>query len=170
VTDFLDEKRREINDRLAELKPLIDEYTRLEAAATALAGVRGSAPAAARANATAAPAAPAKRGPGRPRGSKSRTTTGKRRGRPPGRKTETAAAPAAAATTAATPRRRAGRRKGSGTRAAQALSFVTGQPGITIPELAAKMGIKQNYLYRVLPGLEQEKKIKKQGRGWHPQS
>jgi hypothetical protein len=160
VTDFLDEKRREINDRLAELKPLIDEYTRLEAAATALAGVRGSAPAAARASATAAPAAPAKRGPGRPRGSKSRTTTGKRRGRPPGRKTETAAAtatPAAAATTAATPRRRAGRRKGSGTRAAQALSFVTGQPGI-----------KQNYLYRVLPGLEQEKKIKKQGRGWHP--
>jgi hypothetical protein len=35
-------------------------------------------------------------------------------------------------------------------------SFVQGQPGITIPELAAKMGIKQNYLYRVLPGLEQE--------------
>jgi hypothetical protein len=173
VTDFLDEKRREINDRLAELKPLIDEYNRLEAAATALAGVRGSTPAAARASAT--PAAPAKRGPGRPRGSKSRTTTGKRRGRPPGRKTETAAAATATATpaattTAATTRRRAGRRKGSGTRAAQALSFVTGQPGITIPELAAKMGIKQNYLYRVLPGLEQEKKIKKQGRGWHPQS
>ena len=56
-------------------------------------------------------------------------------------------------------KRRAGRRKGSGTRAAQALSFVQGQPGITIPELAAKMGIKQNYLYRVLPGLEQEGKI-----------
>jgi hypothetical protein len=168
VTDFLDEKRREINDRLAELKPLIDEYNRLEAAATALAGVRGSAPAGARASAsaTAAPAAPAKRGPGRPRGSKSRTTTGKRRGRPPGRKT--AAATATTTETATAAPRRAGRRKGSGTRAAQALSFVTGQPGITIPELAAKMGIKQNYLYRVLPGLEQEKKIKKQGRGWHP--
>jgi hypothetical protein len=174
VTDFLDEKRREINDRLAELKPLIDEYNRLEAAATALAGVRGSAPASrASSTAAAAPAAtaaPAKRGPGRPRGSK--TTTGKRRGRPPGSKNAktTAAAPAAEATStaAATPRRRAGRRKGSGTRAAQALQYVTGQPGITIPELAAKMGIKQNYLYRVLPGLEQEKKIKKQGRGWHP--
>jgi hypothetical protein len=166
VTDFLDEKRREINDRLAELKPLIDEYTRLEAAATALAGVRGSSGAA---SSPAAPAAPARRGPGRPRGSKSRTTTGtKRRGRPPGSKKKAeATTPAAATTTAATPRR-AGRRKGSGTRAAQALSFVSGQPGITIPELAAKMGIKQNYLYRVLPGLEQEKKIKKQGRGWHP--
>jgi hypothetical protein len=156
VTDFLDEKRREINDRLAELKPLIDEYNRLEAAATALAGVGGNAAASRAAAAPAAPAAPVRRGPGRPRGSKSRKTT-----------TTTAAAPASAG---ATPRRRAGRRKGSGTRAAQALSFVTGQPGITIPELAAKMGIKQNYLYRVLPGLEQEKKIKKQGRGWHPAS
>jgi len=29
------------------------------------------------------------------------------------------------------------------------------------------MGIKQNYLYRVLPGLEQENKIEKKGRGWH---
>jgi hypothetical protein len=163
VTDFLDEKRREISDRLAELKPLIDEHNRLEAAAKALAGVRGSAPAS---SAAAAPAAPAKRGPGRPRGSKSRTTTGKRRGRPPGRPKAEAAT--ATATATATPRRRAGRRKGSGTRAAQALSFVKGQPGITIPELAAKMGIKQNYLYRVLPGLEQEKKIKKTGRGWHP--
>jgi hypothetical protein len=167
VTDFLDEKRREINDRLVELKPLIDEYTRLEAAATALAGVGGSAPRAATA-ATAAPAAaaPAKRGPGRPRGSKSRAT-GARRGRPP--KAATAAEATSTTTAAAaTPRRRAGRRKGSGTRAAQALTFVKGQPGITIPELAAKMNIKQNYLYRVLPGLEQEKKIKKQGRGWHP--
>jgi hypothetical protein len=164
VTDFLDEKRREINDRLAELKPLIDEYTRLEAAATALAGVGGSAPRAAAAPATPAAAAPARRGPGRPRGSKSRTT-GARRGRPPKAATATETT---STTTAAAPRRRAGRRKGSGTRAAQALSFVTGQPGITIPELAAKMGIKQNYLYRVLPGLEQEKKIKKQGRGWHP--
>ena len=43
-----------------------------------------------------------------------------------------------------------------------------GQPGITIPELAAKMGIKQNYLYRVLPGLEQEKKVEKKDRGWYP--
>ncbi|HEY8303686.1 MAG TPA: hypothetical protein VIG42_03755 [Solirubrobacteraceae bacterium] len=163
MTDFLDEKRREINDRLAELKPLIDEYNRLEAAATALAGVGGSS---SRAAAPAATAAPVRRRPGRPKGSTSRTATGRRRGRPPGSKNKTTAA--ATTATAATPRRRAGRRKGSGTRAAQALSFVTGQPGITIPELAAKMGIKQNYLYRVLPGLEQEKKIKKQGRGWHP--
>jgi hypothetical protein len=141
---------------MAELKPLIDEYNQLDAAARALAGVGGSR------TSSSTPATSVRRGPGRPRGSKSRTT-GARRGRPPKAATAAPSAPAA-------PRRRAGRRKGSGTRAAQALEFVTGQPGVTIPELAAKMGIKQNYLYRVLPGLEQEKKIKKRGRGWHPAS
>jgi hypothetical protein len=45
VSDFLDDKRKEINDRLALLKPQVDEYSRLEAAALALAGV--DAPAAA---------------------------------------------------------------------------------------------------------------------------
>jgi hypothetical protein len=29
------------------------------------------------------------------------------------------------------------------------------------------MGIKQSYLYRVLPGLEKDGKVKKQDRGWH---
>jgi hypothetical protein len=152
VTDFLDQKRREITDRLKELKPQVDEYNRLEAAASALAGVGAATPAA------ATTATPRRRGPGRPRGSVNRTSKAtpakaarKKPGRPPGR-----------------PKGRVGRRKGSGTRAAQALSFVQGQPGITIPELAAKMGIKQNYLYRVLPGLEQDGKMEKKGRGWHP--
>jgi phage tail tape-measure protein len=143
VTDFLDEKRKEITDRLKELRPLVDEYHRLEAAAGALAGVGGSAARAVAATATG------KKGPGRPRGSAAK---------PAASKTRKAGRPA---------KRRAGRRKGSGTRAAEALALVQGQPGITIPELASKMGIKQNYLYRVLPGLEQEKKVTKQGRGWH---
>ena len=154
MTDFLDEKRREITDRLKELKPLVDEYTRLEAAASALAGVGGSS---APATATTAASAPRRRGPGRPRGSVNRASA-----------SSATAAPKAAKKVGRPAKRRAGRRKGSGTRAAEALSFVQGQPGITIPELAAKMGIKQNYLYRVLPGLEQENKVQKQGRGWHP--
>jgi ribosomal protein S25 len=164
VTDFLDEKRQEITARLKELKPLVEEYQRLEAAASALDGVGGASATAARSS--AAPPATAtrktgRRGPGRPRGSKTKTTAAK-------------AAPAATTSQAAAPakrggaRRKAGRRKGSGTRAAQALSFVQSQPGITIPELAARMGIKQNYLYRVLPSLEEEGKVAKQGRGWHP--
>jgi ParB/RepB/Spo0J family partition protein len=63
---------------------------------------------------------------------------------------------------------RSTRGKGSATRTTEALGFVTEQPGITIPELAAKMSVKQNYLYRVLPALEHDGKITKQGRGWHP--
>jgi len=157
VTDFLEEKRREITERLKELKPMVDEYNRLESAASALAKVGGAASAnTAGATARATAATPRRRGPGRPRGSVNRTST--------------AEAPAKPARKKAAGRRRAGRRKGSGTRAAEAFSFVQGQPGITIPELAAKMGIKQNYLYRVLPGLQQEGKVAKQGRGWHPKS
>jgi hypothetical protein len=181
VTDFLDEKRQEIRGRLAELKPLVDEYSRLEAAAAALEGVGGAAPSA------ASTATPARRGPGRPKGSGRRPGRPKGSGRGPGRPkgsgrkaataTATTATPAAAAKETATPARRgrppgrkAGRRKGSGTRAAEALSIVREQPGVTIPELAARMGIKQNYLYRVLPSLEQENKVAKQGRGWHPKA
>jgi hypothetical protein len=152
VNDFLDQKRQEITQRLRELKPAVDEYNRLEAAASALSSVRGSA---------SASATPRRRGPGRPRGSTSRVKTATRA-------TVTKAKKPAKRKPGRPPGRRAGRRKGSGTRAAQALSFVKGQPGITIPELAAKMGIKQNYLYRVLPGLEQEGKVSKRGRGWHP--
>lgn len=147
MTDFLDEKRREINERLAELKPLVEEFHRLEAAAAALQGVGGNSAGAS----VAAPARTARRGPGRPRRA-------------------AATSPRSATTTPAAPRRRAGRRKGSGTRSVQALTFVQQQPGITIPELAARMGIKQNYLYRVLPSLEQEGKVAKQGRGWHPKA
>ncbi len=171
MTDFLDEKHQEITSRLSELKPLVEEYQRLEAAVAALDGLGPSARSAAAPAASKAAAAPkaTRKGPGRPPGRRGP-------GRPRGSKTKTKAAAAPATTTATAtettgrggPRRKAGRRKGSGTRAAQALSFVQAQPGITIPELASRMGIKQNYLYRVLPTLEEERKVAKQGRGWHP--
>ena len=93
--------------------------------------------------------------------------------------TETAAAPRttrrarATATRPATRSRRTsstgrrGRPRGSGTRAIQTLELVKSKPGITIPEIASAMGIKQNYLYRVLPGLEKDGKVVKRDRGWH---
>ena len=65
---------------------------------------------------------------------------------------------------------RRGRRRGSGTRSLQALQLVQQQPGITIPELADRMGIKQNYLYRVMPSLAGEGKVRKQDKGWYPVS
>lgn len=82
-----------------------------------------------------------RRGPGRPRGSTARSSS-------PG------------------PRRR-GRPRGSGTRALQAEKLVRDNPGITISELAMRMSIKPNYLYRVLPQLQKDGKVRKQGGGWH---
>ena len=101
MADFLEEKRKEIQARLKELKPLVDEYHRLEAAERALAGVETK-------PARVAAASPAPR--------RARSSSNGRRGRP----------------------------KGSGTRALQALELVRARPGITIPELAEAMSIKQN--------------------------
>ncbi len=128
MADFLDEKKREISARLKELRPLVEEYQRLEAAQRALEGVGPEAP--------AAPAPRRRRSPARA------AAGGAGRGRP----------------------------RGTGTRAKQALELVTESPGITIPELAERMGIKQNYLYRVLPGLEQDGLVRKEDRGWHPKT
>jgi CRP-like cAMP-binding protein len=65
-------------------------------------------------------------------------------------------------------RRRRGRRAGGGTRAAQAERLVRANPGITISELAKRMGITPNYLYRVMPQLEKDGKVRKRDKGWHP--
>jgi CRP-like cAMP-binding protein len=128
MPDFLDEKKREIEARMKELRPLVEEFHRLEAVAVALAGVPGT-----------RSASPARRG--------------RRR--------------AAPATPASGPRRR-GRPRGSGTRSKEALELVRGRPGISIPEIAEAMGIQQNYLYRVLPALQKDGLVRKEGRGWHP--
>ena len=95
-----------------------------------------------------------RRGPGRPRGSTTRTTRTTRRTR----------------RTTTTPRRarRTRGRRGGATRANQALELVRKQPGITIPQIAKSMGIEPNYLYRVLPRLQQEGQIKRDGQGWMP--
>ena len=144
MTDFLDEKRREITERLKELKPLVDEFNRLEDAARRSPASADRAPRRRRAQPHRR-----RRGPGRPRGSANRTT----------KATTTATkAKADAANRAAageTPRRAAQRQRHARRRGALVRA---GPAGITIPELAAKMGIKQNYLYRVLPGPRAGKK------------
>ena len=75
-----------------------------------------------------------------------------------------------ARSTRSTNGRRRGRPRGSGTRSAQALALVEAKPGITIPEMAKEMRITPNYLYRVLPELAKDGKVKKNGKGWEPAS
>ena len=109
MTEFVDATVRDIDSRLGELR---QEVGRLEAARAALLGTR--------------------RGPGRPPGSGTATTTRRPGARRPGR-----------------PRGR----RGGNTRANQALELVRTQPGITIPQIAESLKIEPNYLYRVMPKL-----------------
>jgi hypothetical protein len=127
MAEYVDTTVKEIDGRLRALK---DDVAKLEAARAALVGAR--------------------RGPGRPRGSSTTSTTRRRRAaRRPGR-----------------PR---GRRVG-GTRATQALELVRKNPGITIPQIAENLKIEPNYLYRVMPKLVSEGQVRRDGQGWHPVS
>src|SRR3954454_5505345 len=62
----------------------------------------------------------------------------------------------------------AGGPRGSGTRSAQALALVQAKPGITIPDMGKEMGITPNYLYRVLPELAKNGKVKRTARAGNP--
>jgi predicted HTH transcriptional regulator len=75
-----------------------------------------------------------RRGPGRPHGSRS---TGETRTR---------------------------RRRRGGTRADQAVRLIKANPGMTPSEIARKLNIQPNYMYRVLGDLQKEGKVKKSGR------
>jgi hypothetical protein len=130
AADFLDQKRNEIAARLKELAPLVEEYERLQGAATALDGVP--------------PMHVASAGPAR----------------------ERSASATPSPSTGSIAHRRRGRPKGSGKRGDEALALVKATPGITVPQIAEKLGIKQNYLYRVLPSLAEAGLVIKVGRGW----
>lgn len=77
-----------------------------------------------------------RRRPGRPKGSTTRRTTGRKRGR-----------------------RRV-------TRADQAVKHVKANPGITASEIAKKMRIQPNYVYRVMGELQKQGRVKKKGKGY----
>lgn len=56
---------------------------------------------------------------------------------------------------------------GATTRSQEALRLIGQTPGITVPQLADQMGIKKNYLYRVVPGLEEAGEVRRVGEhGW----
>ena len=136
MADFLEEKKTEISERLDELRPMVEEFHKLEAALRALEGVDAGGGGGGGGGSTSSGRQRRSGGGG---GNNSGGGDGNgRRGRPPG----------------------------SGTRAKEAADIVKANPGITIPEMAQKMGIQQNYLYRVLPDMEKRGEVRKDGRGW----
>src|SRR5690242_9313031 len=112
--NVLDEARQLVESRLRDLD---EERKRLERALAELGG------------------RVTRRGPGRPKGSTSKSTGG-----------------------ATAPRRRRRKRRG-GTRADQAVKLIEQQPGISASDVAKAMKIKPNYLYRVLGDLEKERRV-----------
>lgn len=126
MSDFLAQKRQEIQDRLNELQPLVEEADRLQAALSALDGASGI-----------------------PAGKPAR----RKAARSPRKRTAGTGKP--------------GRPKGTGKRQAETLALVIKQPGISISEIAAQTGVQQSYLYRVMPSLQKEGLVRKEGRGWY---
>lgn len=80
-------------------------------------------------------------GPGRPKGSTHKRASGRR-----------------------TTGRKRGRRRS--TRADQAVKHVKENPGITASEIAKKMKIAPNYVYRVTGDLQKQGKVRKKGKGY----
>jgi hypothetical protein len=65
-------------------------------------------------------------------------------------------------------RGRRGRPRGSGGTSKKALAAIRKNPGITVSALARELKMRHpNYLYRVLPQLEAQGAVRKDGKGWH---
>jgi hypothetical protein len=127
MADVLSKIRSDLDKRLRELEPLIEEHAQVRKALDAL---------------------------------KSAGTRVER--------TVTTAAKRSRAATPSTATRSPGRPRGTGGRAREALKLVHKHPGITIGEMAKRMKIQANYLYRLLPQLQKEGKVEKRDRGYHP--
>jgi hypothetical protein len=66
--------------------------------------------------------------------------------------------------------RRRGRKRGRkrATRADQAAGVVAENPGISASEIAKRLKIQPNYMYRVMSELQGERRVSKRGRGYYP--
>lgn len=106
---------KQVRERLAELKPLVDEYHQLEAVLESF-------------------------------------------GQPATKASGSEARPAK--------RTRGAKRATRGGRSDEAMRLVSENPGVTVADLAERMGIGPTYLYRVLPALERDGKVRKVGKGY----
>ena len=129
-----------ITARLNELRPLVEEYEALQRVAERL-GVDARAPRRSQIAATAT-----RRG-----ATKSRSSTSRSRKRPAGR--------------GASSRRRVGGTQATGReRRERVLALIGEQPGITVSDISARLGVDAPPLYRVVRKLQGEGLIEKRGK------
>src|SRR5215210_1854501 len=136
MADFLTDTRAAVARRLEELRPLQEEYHRLERAKAALDGIHGQSAPSGRARAPRSGGTSGRAAAGRPR--RAAPANGRRR-----------------------------ERRQAGGRSAETLELVRHNPGITVAEIADRLGMKQrNYLYRIMADLQSQGAVEKEGRGF----
>jgi hypothetical protein len=136
VIDELRRLEERVAKRMQELRPLVDEYHKLEQYAPRLGVSRGGG---------ADTSAPAPRSTPRSRSRRNSAATPRTAG---------------AATTAG-----AAKASGSGRgRREQLLSMVKARPGITVREVGTELGVDPTSLYRIVHRLEKEGELRKRGR------
>jgi transcriptional regulator with GAF, ATPase, and Fis domain len=140
VLDQFREAEQRVARRLKELEPAVAEYRELEEVAKRL-GI----------DAAAAPAPSGTGGSRRRRAARASTTSAR----------TSSAAPKSA-------RRRSSRGAASGQRQQQLLELVRQQPGITVRDAAANLGVDPTGLYRVVRRLEESGDVRKNGRQLEP--
>jgi hypothetical protein len=138
VLDDLKAVEQRLTARLEELRPALEEYRELEAAARRL-GIDVD-PAAGTATRSAA----------KPSSTRKPRMSGARRAAP------TRAKRRAPARTKRAPRRAVQRRD-------QVLALIEARPGITVPDIGRELGVDPTGLYRVVRQLEAQGAIKKEG-------
>jgi predicted HTH transcriptional regulator len=138
--DELRDVERRIAARLAELRPMVEEYEELQRMAERL-GVE-TAPR----QSKAAPARRARRAAAKPKSSRRAART-----KSPARGSSS--------------RRRAGGTQATGReRRERVLALIREQPGITVPDISALVGVDAPSLYRVVRKLQSEGVVKKEGK------
>lgn len=164
MTDLLDKIRDEIGTRSAELEPVVSEYKRLQAVEAAL---NNLAEAPSRVSTTRAAPKTAKPAP---KGTQRRPRRGSTRIASKVLVGSTSRPTIAPAPIAEKRKRTPARRQAGGTRAIQVFRCVAEHPGITIAGLEKKTKISRTSLHRIVPGLELEGKVARQGTGWYPRA
>jgi len=163
-----------VRSRMAELRPLLAEYAELEQAAKRL-GIDVAADAAPEETAKAGTGAQRKRSSRRrasskpARAKKATADDGTEAGTSRGRSTSRAKrSNRSTASPAASKAKRQPGGASSGQRAEQVAALVAQNPGMTVKDVGAEVGVDPTSLYRVVKQLESDGKLEKRGRELHP--